>query len=366
MEIKAITIEPYKSDIKTKIIEPLIPILYIGAIFHNWTKSSNPNLRFTFAEKTNDSSLKFVFYKNNGDYIHVGSIETHVKNSKQIQIHSDSDSTKRNEFTDFYNDMLNDVINYYSDYNTFVIKEELLDVKIIDKLLKKYTIPTEGFSSIKQWDDLKGTIKNSKFDAVISSINNNIELSAILVYQEIEKYNENAFNMLTSQPTITQVLYLCSKNDLDHDKLLFNQYDLKSNELLLVQRKIKYNSMNPEKPDDKDKFYDSLRINDKIPFTNYVKSAHDLGRNFDDNEAKWFSNCFQYQNFYHVWGGSEIKKYIDNFCTTNINYIEGIKMKAPKNYIHTHKLDHKGLKPNPEVMKRHSNLQQLNRSSVKR
>jgi hypothetical protein len=183
MEIKAITPELYKS-IKKQIIEPLIPILYIRAIFHDWTKSSNPNLRFTFAEKTNDLSLKFLFYKNNGDYIHVGSIETH-KNSKQIQIHSDSDSTKRNEFTDFYNDMLNDVINYYSDYNTFVIKEELLDVKIIDNLLKKYTIPTG--CSIKKWDELKGTNRNYKFDAVISSTQRPetkskiINLSSILV-----------------------------------------------------------------------------------------------------------------------------------------------------------------------------------------
>ena len=345
---KAITTEPYKSDIKTKIIEPLIPILYIGAIFHDWTKSSNPNLRFTFAEKTKELSDTFRFYKNNGDYGPVGSIETNVinviNNKTDRQIYY---KTEGNKFTHFYNDMLNDVINYYSNYNynTFVIKEKLLDVNIIDKLLKKYTIPTEGFSLIEKWDDLKGTIRNSKFDAVISSNNNNTELKAIMVYQQIENYKKNAFNGLRSKPIITQVLYLCSKNNLDCGKLLFNQYNLKSNELLLVERNTNYISRNPKKPDDKEKFYDLLRINDKIPFTEYVKFPDDLNpkRNFNDNEANWISNCFDYQNLYHVWGGSEIKNYIDNFCTTNINYIENIKIEENENYLLRHNLNYKNL-----------------------
>lgn len=170
--------------------------------------------------------------------------------------------------------------------------------------------------------------------------------------------------MLTSQPTITQVLYLCSKHNLNHGKLLFNQYDLKSNELLLVQRNISFR--NPKSPDAKDQFYDSLRIDDKIPFTNYVKFPSDLKREFNDNEAKWVSNCFQYQNLNHVWGGSEIKKYIDNFCTTNIEHIKGIIMEKPENYNLVNKLDIKELIPDPKVRERHPNLPQLNRSSVKR
>jgi len=163
--------------------------------------------------------------------------------------------------------------------------------------------------------------------------------------------------MLTSQPTITQVLYLCSKHNLNHGKLLFNQYDLKSNELLLVQRNISFR--NPKSPDAKDQFYDSLRIDDKIPFTNYVKFPEVLKREFDDNEAKWVGNCFQYQNLNHVWGGSEIKKYIDNFCTTNINYIEDIKMTEEENYNHRHNLNRKSLEPDEKVMKRHPELPKL-------